>query len=74
VQAPGGGSDVDAMVGALEGWTFDAPKGSTTIRAADHAMLQPMFQAKLAAAGPGFTPTLVATVPAADTAPPQSAG
>lgn len=74
VQAPGGGSDVDAMVGALEGWTFDAPKGSTTIRAADHAMLQPMFQAKLVAAGSGYSPTLVATVPAADTAPPQSAG
>ena len=28
-----GGDDVDAMIAALEGWTFDGPKGSTTIRA-----------------------------------------
>jgi len=62
------------MVGALEGWTFDAPKGSTTIRPGDHAMLQPMFQATLNPAGTGYAPKLVATVPAADTAPPQSAG
>lgn len=39
--------DVDGMIGALEGWTFDAPKGSQTIRASDHAMLQPMFTASM---------------------------
>lgn len=74
VQAAGGGSNVEAMVGALEGWTFDAPKGSTTIRPGDHAMLQPMFQATLGPVGSGYAPKLVATVPTADTAPPQSAG
>jgi branched-chain amino acid transport system substrate-binding protein len=39
--------DVDGMIAALEGWTFDAPKGSQTIRASDHAMLQPMFTASM---------------------------
>ncbi|MCG5212613.1 substrate-binding domain-containing protein [Streptosporangium sp. KLBMP 9127] len=41
------GDDPDAMVKALEGWTFDGVKGSLTVRAEDHALLQPMFQAKL---------------------------
>jgi branched-chain amino acid transport system substrate-binding protein len=65
----GGGTDVDTMIGALEGWTFDAPKGSVTIRAEDHAMLQPMFRAKLTGSGTSWKPTLVAAVPAATTAP-----
>jgi branched-chain amino acid transport system substrate-binding protein len=42
-----GSDDVDGMISALEGWTFDAPKGETTIRASDHAMLQPMFTASM---------------------------
>jgi branched-chain amino acid transport system substrate-binding protein len=70
----GNGDNVDAMIGALEGWTFDAPKGSTTIRAKDHAMLQAMFQATLEQNGSSYTPKLVNTVPADATAPPQSAG
>ena len=39
------------MVTALEGWSFDGVKGKMTIRADDHALLQPMFQAKLAGSG-----------------------
>lgn len=39
--------DIDGMIAALEGWTFDAPKGTTTVRASDHAMLQPMFTASM---------------------------
>ena len=35
------------MIDALEGWTFDGPKGETTVRADDHALIQPMYQAKL---------------------------
>ena len=70
VQATGGGSNVEAMVGALEGWTFDAPKGSTTIRPGDHAMLQPMFQTKLVDSGGTLTPQLVKTLTPQDTAPP----
>jgi branched-chain amino acid transport system substrate-binding protein len=43
----GGGSDVDRMISALEGWRFVGPKGQQQIRKADHAMLQPMFNVRL---------------------------
>lgn len=65
-----GGDDVDAMIAALEGWTFDGPKGSTTIRAEDHAVIQPMFQARLVADGDSWIPELVDVVDAATVAPP----
>ncbi len=65
-----GGDDVDAMVKALEGYSFDSVKGKLTVRAEDHAVLQPMFTAKLSASGTAFTATLVNTVAAADAAPP----
>ena len=42
-----GGDTVDGMVAALEGWTFDSVKGEITVREDDHAMIQPMYQAKL---------------------------
>jgi branched-chain amino acid transport system substrate-binding protein len=67
------GTDVDKMISGLEGWTFDAPKGSVTVRAQDHAMLQPMFRARLTGSGTTWKPVLVATVPATTTAP-ASAG
>jgi branched-chain amino acid transport system substrate-binding protein len=68
------GDDVAAMIAGLEGWTFEAPKGSQTIRAEDHAMLQPMFRAKLTGSAPSWTPQLVATVAASDTAPVTASG
>ena len=43
----GGGDNVDRMISALEGWKFLGPKGPQRIRPEDHAMLQPMFQARL---------------------------
>jgi branched-chain amino acid transport system substrate-binding protein len=42
-----GGTDTTKQISALEGWQFLAPKGKQYIRAADHAMLQPMFQVQL---------------------------
>lgn len=68
------GDDVDSMIKALEGWTFDAPKGSETIRASDHAMLQPMYRAKLTGSGTSWKPSLITTVPAGKTAPPGASG
>jgi branched-chain amino acid transport system substrate-binding protein len=62
-------SDVDKMVSALEGWTFDAPKGKETVRAEDHAMLQDMYQAKPEKSGSSYTPKLVNTVAADKVAP-----
>ncbi|MDB5028775.1 MAG: amino acid/amide transporter substrate-binding protein family [Candidatus Eremiobacteraeota bacterium] len=64
------GEDVGKMISALEGWSFDAPKGKQTIRAADHAMLQPMFVAKLEGSGSNLTPHLVRTVPLQAVSPP----
>jgi len=58
------------MVKALEGYQFDSVLGSLTIRADDHALLQPLFQAKLSGSGTNVTATLVKTVDAADTTPP----
>jgi branched-chain amino acid transport system substrate-binding protein len=63
------GSDVEKMLVALDGWSFDAPKGRETVRAQDHAMLQPMYIAKLV----GSEPQLLRTLDASSVAPPVSA-
>jgi branched-chain amino acid transport system substrate-binding protein len=66
-------TDVSQMIGALDGWTFLAPKGMQQIRASDHAMLQPMYQAKLAeVSATDFTPSLTQTLTSSETAPPAS--
>ena len=65
-----GGDDPDKMIAALEGWSFTGPKGAEQVRAADHALLQPMFVAKLEPAGSGFEPKLLRTVPREAVAPP----
>ncbi|WP_455133011.1 substrate-binding domain-containing protein [Microbacterium aurum] len=64
-----GKGDVDAMVAALEGFEFDGPKGTLTVRASDHALIQDMYQVKLVAASGSFVPGLVDTVPADEVAP-----
>ena len=68
-----GGDDVAAMISALEGWSFEGVKGELTIRAEDHALLQPMFQARLEQQGGEFVPVLVETLDAEATAPPVAA-
>ena len=67
-----GQGDVDAMVDALEGYTFDAPKGSVTVREGDHALLQDMYQAQLVKDGDTYQPELIETVAADDVAPPEA--
>jgi branched-chain amino acid transport system substrate-binding protein len=57
------------MVGALEGYRFDSVKGQLTVRAEDHALLQPMFQAKLN----GTAVSRTGEVSATDAAPPVAA-
>ena len=52
------------MIASLEGYSFDAPKGTITIRAEDHAVIQPMFQVRLVADGDSFLPELIETVDA----------
>jgi branched-chain amino acid transport system substrate-binding protein len=58
------------MAKALEGWSFESVKGTITVRAADHAMLQPMFQAKLTGTGADLKAELVKALKPADAAPP----
>ena len=67
-----GKGDVDAMISALEGFEFEGPKGTTTVRASDHALIQEMYQAKLVADGGGFVPELVDTVAADEVAPAEA--
>ncbi|WP_166870556.1 MULTISPECIES: substrate-binding domain-containing protein [unclassified Salinibacterium] len=66
----GGGDDVDAMIDSLEGWEFEGPKGTVTIRAEDHAMLQNMYQAKLTKDGETWVPELIDTIDADTVTPP----
>ncbi|MEV4631210.1 substrate-binding domain-containing protein [Micromonospora sp. NPDC049523] len=68
-----GGDDVDKMVTALEGWSFDGVKGKNTIRPADHALLQPMFQAKLTGSGDQIKAELQKALTSDETAPPAVA-
>ncbi|MEU8023180.1 substrate-binding domain-containing protein [Micromonospora haikouensis] len=65
-----GGDDVDKMIKGLEGWSFEGVKGPMTIRAEDHALLQPMFQAKLAGSGSAYTATAQKSLTGDETAPP----
>ncbi|WP_405217095.1 substrate-binding domain-containing protein [Agrococcus sp. Ld7] len=64
-----GAGDVDAMIGALEGWTFESVKGELTIRAEDHAVIQPMFQVRLVDEAGTWVPELIETADAEAVAP-----
>jgi branched-chain amino acid transport system substrate-binding protein len=66
-----GGEDPDAMVAALEGWTFTGPKGESTVRAEDHALIQPMFTARLVAQDGGYAPQRVSVLAPDQVAPPR---
>jgi branched-chain amino acid transport system substrate-binding protein len=68
-----GGDDVEKMIGALEGHTFDSVKGKITVRAEDHALLQPMFRATMSGAGADLTATPAGTVTPEEAAPPAAA-
>ena len=66
-------TDVNAMIKALEGWSFAGVEGQYTVRAADHALLQPEFEAKLTGSGSSWTAQLVKTVDPNTIAPPLPA-
>lgn len=67
-----GGNDVEKMITALEGFSFDGPKGPTTVRASDHALIQNMYQVKIHQEGTEWIPELVATIPGDKVAPPET--
>ncbi|GAA2427355.1 substrate-binding domain-containing protein [Streptomyces macrosporus] len=58
VREAGADGDTDAMVEALEGFTFSGVKGENTVRASDHALIQPMFQAEFTSDTPSVASTL----------------
>lgn len=62
----------DAVVAALEGWSFDGPKGPMQIRASDHALIQPMFRVKLTNEGGEWVPELIGTASGDEVAPPEA--
>jgi branched-chain amino acid transport system substrate-binding protein len=67
----GGGDNVDRMIAALEGWNFVGPKGQQSIRASDHAMIQPMFQVKLVKQANGkWQPRVISRIKGQFVAPP----
>jgi branched-chain amino acid transport system substrate-binding protein len=59
------------MVKALEGFSFDGPKGKQTVRASDHALIQDMYQVKLVQKDGAFSPELVKVVSGEAVAPPE---
>ncbi len=63
--------DVAGMIAALEGWSFDGPKGAQEIRASDHAMLQPMFTVTLVGEPGAFEAELIEIIDPAAVAPPE---
>jgi branched-chain amino acid transport system substrate-binding protein len=65
------GDNVDRMISALEGWSFVGPKGVMTIRRADHAMVQPMFQVRLVRNGTRWQPQVVSRIKGQFVAPPE---
>ncbi|MEU1342246.1 substrate-binding domain-containing protein [Streptomyces sp. NPDC005827] len=68
----GSATDTKAMADALEGWSFDGPKGKEQIRAKDHALLQPMFTARLKGSGSAARPQLIDSIPMTVVAPPAA--
>ncbi|WP_062207297.1 substrate-binding domain-containing protein [Streptomyces sp. NBRC 109706] len=71
VRAGGAEGDTAAMVAALEGFSFSGVKGDQSVRASDHALLQPMFQARFEDDG---QPSVVTTFDAATVAPVEATG
>ncbi|MDQ0823763.1 branched-chain amino acid transport system substrate-binding protein [Arthrobacter sp. V1I7] len=67
-----GPDDVSGMIRALEGWSFEAPKGKMAIRASDHAMGQDLFLASLDNASGTQSASVKDTIPGDKIAPPEN--
>jgi len=62
-----GSSDSEKLIAAMEGLTFDTPKGPMTFRKEDHQALQDMYHFRIKnAAKDNDVLELVATIPAKD--------
>jgi branched-chain amino acid transport system substrate-binding protein len=69
-----GDTDPEKLIVALEGLSFQAPKGTLTIRKEDHQTLQPMYLVELkkdpSGVYPFAIPTLIKELTADESAPP----
>ena len=62
-----GSTDTEALIKAMEGLSFDTPKGKMTFRKEDHQALQEMYHFKVKANAQGFDLLdLVAVIPPSD--------
>lgn len=57
-----GKDNTDTIIKSLEGYSFNSLKGKNTIRKEDHALIQPMFQARLELNKGKYTPSLIKRV------------
>jgi branched-chain amino acid transport system substrate-binding protein len=67
-----GSTDTEKLISAMEGMSFDTPKGKMTFRKDDHQAMQTMYAVKLVAKPdvPWLVPTLVRELSPTETAPP----
>jgi len=69
-----GHADAESLIPALEGMSFDGPKGTCTFRREDHQVLQPMYIVEMVSTPdldqPWAIPRLIREMSAEETAPP----
>jgi len=67
-----GGTDTEKLIAAMEGMSFESPKGRMTFRKEDHQALQSMYDFKLTSKPdvPWLIPTLTRELSPQETAPP----
>lgn len=65
-----GDTHADALITAMEGMSFETPKGTMTFRKEDHQALQALYAIKLEAGTEYPKPVLVRELTPAETAPP----
>jgi branched-chain amino acid transport system substrate-binding protein len=68
----GGNPDAEALIPAMEGMSFEGPKGTYTFRPQDHQALQPMYIVEMVpdAEKPWVVPKLIHETAPEETAPP----
>jgi branched-chain amino acid transport system substrate-binding protein len=73
LEQTGGNPDADALIRAMEGLSFEGPKGTYTFRRQDHQALQPMYVVEMVPdpERPWAIPKLIREAAPEETAPPM---
>jgi branched-chain amino acid transport system substrate-binding protein len=64
------GDNVDEMISALNGYTFQGPWGAETVRAADHYLIRDGYLAKITIDNGNYVASNVKVIPGSAIAPP----